>query len=363
MTARIAIAESSQLTVSSDNDLENPPAPIWMRNRCSGIEHSKQSLRFTDTTPIGSAFHRIDDGRQVLRDRITTAADVVFESATVDDDDRNGNSSDVGESSQSFLRMRWISSAQTYFVQAMAFVLHRFCSNAKSTAVFVSLTAHASALMILAIMAIGSPNRPIEELVVAADFETVIGETIIDPDMEASLPNEGGHESAPIPVPDPSTSFSADAIEFAHADDLHGVIGSAGGDGSGRGFGEGAGNGFGTGLPLPGINVPSFAVTKGSFSVWTEPRDPEPGQPYRIIIQIRVPSGVTRFRGSDLTGAVIGTDTYRQAIRFKSTDQFPVVDGAVEIPIVVPGAKRLVRDTIRVESRLLREKQVIHIVF
>ena len=58
-----------------------------------------------------------------------------------------------------------------------------------------------------------------------------------------------------------------------------------------------------------------------------------------------------------------GTDGYKQVIRFKRDETFTVVDGIVQVRIRVPGADRLVRDTIRVESKVLREKQTIEIEF
>ena len=60
---------------------------------------------------------------------------------------------------------------------------------------------------------------------------------------------------------------------------------------------------------------------------------------------------------------MIGTDGYKQPIHFEPTVQLDVEEGAVEIRITVPGAAQKVRDTIRVESKLLREKQTFEIEF
>lgn len=38
------------------------------------------------------------------------------------------------------------------------------------------------------------------------------------------------------------------------------------------------------------IRIPSQAVTKGSFTVWTEPVDPQPGQRYTIMIRVKLKS-------------------------------------------------------------------------
>lgn len=132
----------------------------------------------------------------------------------------------------------------------------------------------------------------------------------------------------------------------------------------GKGLGEGnGGGGDGVKMGAPSLKIPGHAKTKGSFSAWTDPRDPNPNQDYVIVIQIRLPTSVRKFRGSDITGLVEGTDRYRQVIRFKSTDQFPVEDGVVELRITVPGGALRVRDTIRIESKTLREKQTFEIEF
>ena len=69
------------------------------------------------------------------------------------------------------------------------------------------------------------------------------------------------------------------------------------------------------------------------------------------------------YRGSDLSGMVTGTDGYKQAIKFNRGQAFDVQDGSVQVRIRVPGAAQLVRDSIRIESKLLREKQMIEIEF
>tara|TARA_Y100000588_G_scaffold120939_1_gene132351 strand:+ start:3363 stop:4172 length:810 start_codon:yes stop_codon:yes gene_type:complete len=126
-------------------------------------------------------------------------------------------------------------------------------------------------------------------------------------------------------------------------------------------------------------------VKKGSFSVWTVPKDPLPEQEYQIVIQVRLPNYVRRYRATDLTGEVEGSDRYRQKIPWdpkwkKRTDValtvrkgrlvalrrgdfLPVRDRVAQLVIRVPPAKRLVRDRIRIQSKLLKEQQVLEIVF
>ena len=224
-----------------------------------------------------------------------------------------------------------------------------------------SLGLHLALLMSLAVFVIsGRTDAPPSS--VNVEFGHPGGDTIIDPDLEASLQMDGGHEAAPLQMADLNQPPSLDAFGFDPGEALSGVVNGVG-TGDGRGTGDGTGGGTGTGIGVPAVNVPSFAVTKGSFSAWTEPRDPDPGQHYVIIIQVRVPQAIREYRGSDLKGKVTGTDGYEQFIQFKTTDKFPVKDGAVEIRVPVPGAKKLVRDTIRIESRMLREKQTLKIVF
>ena len=224
-----------------------------------------------------------------------------------------------------------------------------------------SLFFHLALLLSLTVFVIG--GRAIAPPAATnVEFGNPGGDTLIDPDLEASLQMDGGHEAAPLQVVDLNQLPAFDAIGVDFGEALDGVVNGMG-TGDGRGAGDGAGGGTGTGIGVPAINVPSFAVTKGSFSAWTEPRDPDPGRQYVIVIQVRLPNTVREYRGSDLTGMVIGTDLYKQVIKFKTTEKFPVKDGAVEIRVPVPGAAKLVRDTIRIESRLLREKQTLHIEF
>jgi hypothetical protein len=131
-------------------------------------------------------------------------------------------------------------------------------------------------------------------------------------------------------------------------------------------------------LPKSGL-----AVTKGSFTAWTEPEIPEVGRPYLIIIEVRLPKGVKGYRINDLSGTVRGTDGYGQSIPFDSnqknssfyTDEnvkhriqtgsetIKVRANKIQLGVQVPGAQKLVRDTIEIRSRRLREKQKLELVF
>jgi hypothetical protein len=109
--------------------------------------------------------------------------------------------------------------------------------------------------------------------------------------------------------------------------------------------------------------VPPHAVTSGRFSAWTEPASPKPGQPYRIVILVRLPSHITRYYSSDLTGMVIGFDGYRKVIRSLPRQQLPLVNHTARIAIPVVGSEHGWKDTIVVYSGILRERRVLELVY
>lgn len=127
-----------------------------------------------------------------------------------------------------------------------------------------------------------------------------------------------------------------------------------------------------------------FAVTKGSFTAWTVPESPEPGERYRIVIQVKLPDGVETYRLSDLFGKVTGTDGYTQGIPYDRNKKFAVSytnekkqeviiesrseridvrNNKIQLVVIVPGAQRLVKDTIKLKSKKLREDHEITLVF
>ena len=116
-----------------------------------------------------------------------------------------------------------------------------------------------------------------------------------------------------------------------------------------------------------GIALPPQALKKGSFAVWTEPRDPIPKEPYYIIIDVDISTLDKEFKSypkRDLSGSVIGTDNYEQDFGGRrERGNLPIVNDHVRMKVLVPGAAELVRDTIKVKSNLLNEEQTITIVF
>lgn len=228
----------------------------------------------------------------------------------------------------------------------------RWMKSATMTGLAVSLVVHALLLSVLAVIVFKDPsiNR-------ALDIFGIMGEPTDDLsqiELDSSMPIDPGNDAAAVEFSDFSQIATSDKTSFNPSESLRGV------PGTGTGSGEG-GEGDGIGVAAP--NIPKYAVTKGSFSAWTDPKDPEPAKSYEIVIQFRLPPNVKSYKGSDLTGMVIGTDGYKQVIKFSRTESFPVQDGNIQVRIRVPGADRLVRDTIRIESKLLREKQMIEIEF
>lgn len=223
-----------------------------------------------------------------------------------------------------------------------------------STGILVSLLLHALLLTILGMLVLGGASSPqgVEIFGVLDGDSDVFSDIDLDTTLGVDDP---GKNAAELEFSDSSQLTGDEKTAFDPASAIRGTL-----DGVGK---QGGGGGQGDGLGVPALNVPKYAVTKGSFSVWTVPKDPAPGVAYQIVIQFRLPGSVRTYRGSDLTGMVTGTDGYKQAIRFGRTETFPVENGSVQLRIRVPGADRLVRDVIRIESKLLREKQVVEIEF
>ena len=124
------------------------------------------------------------------------------------------------------------------------------------------------------------------------------------------------------------------------------------------------------------------AVTKGSFTAWTVPENPDPDQNYMIVVQVKLPERIRQLKAADLSGIVVGTDDYEQRIPFdrrapgmtfttrrkkavilKLSDFLPINKGKAQLMVWVPGAARLVRDRITIRSRILKEEQTLEIVF
>ncbi len=228
----------------------------------------------------------------------------------------------------------------------------RWIHSSAMAGVMASFLVHSVLLGVLGLLVFSSPS-----LRRSLDIFGEMGEAELAEEMEldAVTPIEAGQDAAPIQFTDVSQLVDVEKA-FDPSDSIMGLAGGAG-------KGNGNGSSDGDAVAVPAVRIPGYAVTKGSFSAWTDPRDPVPGVSYEIVIQFRLPPNIKNYRGSDLTGMVTGTDGYKQVIRFRRDEAFNVVDGSVQIRIRVPGADRLVKDAIRVESKLLHEKQLIEIEF
>ena len=133
------------------------------------------------------------------------------------------------------------------------------------------------------------------------------------------------------------------------------------------------------------LKVPEsgLAVTKGSFTAFTIPANPKPREVYQIVIEVRLPDDVKKFKVNDLVGEVRGSDGYTQKLPYdkdtpyasgypaenkriivlEASTVLDVINNRVQIIVKVPGAARLVKDEIRIRSRKLKEEQELTLVF
>ncbi|MCA9068342.1 MAG: hypothetical protein KDA84_05435 [Planctomycetaceae bacterium] len=114
------------------------------------------------------------------------------------------------------------------------------------------------------------------------------------------------------------------------------------------------------------FKIPSQAVTKGSFTVWTEPEDPKPREDYWIMIKIKLKNDLRKYPRRDLMGKVMGTDGYEKNFGGPTESGYEQVNKSMVImkACKIPGAlQELVKDTITVHSKMLNEKQTIELVF
>ena len=81
-----------------------------------------------------------------------------------------------------------------------------------------------------------------------------------------------------------------------------------------------------------GSAAPASAVTRGSFTVWTVPKDPQPAQDYQVFIEVRLPQGTANYKQSDLRGKIVGTDGYEQSFGEDTAG----CDGSIKNDVPVP---------------------------
>lgn len=223
--------------------------------------------------------------------------------------------------------------------------------------ILVSLVVHLLLLLGMSLWVVHQTGGDFGMIINSA-FVTDNVDMIADVQLQGAL-DDPGEEAAPLHFV-PALEQLNNAADFTPSDRITGML-----DGDGNETDTGAGGR----LPeVAGISVPAYAITKGSFSVWTEPKDPRPNRPYNIVIQIRVPPDLAARAkvyplSRDLTAEVRGTDRYTKKTSFKGEPSPPIEDGAVTTYITIPGAAQLVRDHIKVTSKLLKETREFDIEF
>lgn len=106
---------------------------------------------------------------------------------------------------------------------------------------------------------------------------------------------------------------------------------------------------------------PTRAKIVGAFSAWTEPEYPSPGEPYVIVIQVTLPERITRYPSSDLSGVIMGADGFRKFIQGSKTEPLEIIEHTARIRVPVVGSERGRKDSIVIQSRILRQRQLIEL--
>lgn len=222
----------------------------------------------------------------------------------------------------------------------------------------VSLLFHAVLLIILSLILLSTLSE--DEY-----FSTVVMEEDAEPmefdvlDTRIDMP-AGGDTALEDPVlqtlPNQALEIPQDLLTSQLQSSMEEALSNA--LGSEKGLGDGLGGTLKFAMPKSGK-----VVTKGRFTAWTVPEDPKPEEDYKVIIQIRLSKHLKRYPRSDLTGIVVGTDGYKQVIPGAGPRFLPLKNNVTQLVITVPGAFKLVKDRIQIRSRMLKEQQVLQIVF
>lgn len=136
--------------------------------------------------------------------------------------------------------------------------------------------------------------------------------------------------------------------------------------------------------------MPTGGKSKGSFSAWTLPNIPVPGEVYSIVIRIKLPANTTRYDVSDINGSVdtsevvpsttpfrlwipfdgkqpksMFTERNGQAVKVNAGDQLPIIDGHVQLMLMMPALRPSTssRINIGVASKLLNEAQDLEFTY
>ena len=252
-------------------------------------------------------------------------------------------------------------------------------TSAATVSFFSSATFH---LLLIGTVVVISPYLGLDWLKMDEPLERPLSAALGEEEIEGDLPafEFAGDLSDELETPAASIEQLTRALQVSDAaalmssndDVLKNVLGS---DAK-----EPDPNGAGVLLKVPESGL---AVTKGSFTAFTIPANPKPREVYQIVIEVRLPDDVKKFKVNDLVGEVRGSDGYTQKIPYdrdtpyasgypaenkriivlEASTVLDVIDNRVQIIVKVPGAARLVKDEIRIRSRKLKEEQELTLIF
>ncbi len=247
-----------------------------------------------------------------------------------------------------------------------------------ATGYFVSFLLHSTILTVMAIVVVGGiqGNGDFSTLASLDDEESFA----LSGPLDTRIDEESGGKTTEFNIMQPVKTITGE--NESTLKEIEADFSAHLGEGEGEENGDGKGSGGGEFKFKPMGN----AVTVGSFTAWTVPKDPDLNEDYLIIIQVKLPYSYksTRYRASDLSGLVLGTDNHRQAIPWDARwpnstfthntkgkvrpvskgDYLPLKKRVAQLIVKVPGSKiPATRDTIKIQSKVLKEKQTIEIVF
>ena len=212
-------------------------------------------------------------------------------------------------------------------------------------------------------------NQSITTIITDADAMPIEFTEIMDVTVEPAGSSENQlPQLTKIPITNAEAEISSSLLDSTAS--------NAGNNGEGGDTDEGFG--FMFSMPQGGK-----VVSRGSFSAWTVPEDPEPRKDYMIVIRVKLPEKTKLYRISDLSGKVEGSDFYEQYLPFdpnrkdlaarselggqivklRTSSRLRVIKNHVQIMIPVKGGDQQIRDTIHIKSRMLKEEQKLEIEF
>lgn len=233
---------------------------------------------------------------------------------------------------------------------------------------FTTFYLHWLVLLLLAAIIVHAPENP-AALLITATFSNDEPETsafeVLTTEPEPITVDD------PVPVPEPLTSERVAEMEEreldidnSFLDNLHPDGVHSASDSAAKNSSDAASDSANTNNPHQyRDSSPVQAVREGSFSVWTDPPHPKPGESYRLIIQVKLPPNVKRYSITDLQGVVVGSDGYRKPIPGFMKGDLPIVDGYVRLAVPIVSADKKVCDTVFIRSKLLRETQKLMVEF